>query len=387
MLNIALFGAPGAGKGTQSKLLIEKYNLTYISTGDILRQEISEGTDIGLQAKDVINKGGLVSDEIIVQIIEKRIENSTTTGGFLFDGFPRTLVQTYILEGLLHRMNKKLLCLLSLDAPRDILFQRMLDRASIEGREDDKQEVIENRFREYDEKTIPVAEFYKEKGIFHEINGIGSVEEVFERLSCKIEKTLESVYRNIILYGAPGAGKGTQAKLLAKKYNLVYISTGALIREEIQRETEIGNLAKPYMDRGDTVPDIVAIKIIERKILKNLNAKGFLFKGFPSTYVQAYIMDGILEKLHTNVTCMIEMVSNPLQCVKRLNQRGKTDKRRAYDMDPDIIIHRLEIYDESAAKVRTYYQKQNKYYSVSADAPEEIVFEKLCETVDIALKK
>ncbi|MDD2288537.1 MAG: adenylate kinase [Bacteroidales bacterium] len=387
MLNIALFGAPGAGKGTQSKMLVEKYNLTYISTGDILRQEIAEGTEIGLEAKDIINKGGLVSDELIVQIIEKRIENSTTTGGFLFDGFPRTVVQAYILEGLLHRMNKKLLCLLSLEVPRDVLIKRMLDRASIEGREDDKEEVILNRFREYDEKTIQVAEYYKEKGIYHAIDGIGTMEEVFDRLSCKVEETLESVYRNIVLYGAPGAGKGTQAKLLSKKYDLVYISTGALIREEIQNDTEIGRIAKPYMERGDNVPDLVAIRLIERKITENMNAKGFLFKGFPSSYVQAYIMDGILEKLHSNVTCMIEMISSPLQCVKRLNQRGKTDKRRVYDMDPDIIIHRLETYEKSAAKVRTYYQKKNKYYSVPADAPEEDVFETLCETVDIALKK
>lgn len=387
MLNIALFGAPGAGKGTQSKMLVEKYNLTYISTGDILRQEIAAGTEIGNEAKDIINMGGLVSDELIVQIIEKRIENSTTTGGFLFDGFPRTVVQAYILEGLLHRMNKKLLCLLSLEVPRETLIKRMLDRASIEGRADDKEEVIANRFREYDEKTIPVAEFYKEKGIYCAIDGIGTVEEVFSRLTSTVEETLESVYRNIILYGAPGAGKGTQAKLMAAKYDLVYISTGALIREEIEKGTEIGILAKPYMDRGDNVPDLVAIRIIERKIQENANAKGFLFKGFPSSYVQAYIMDGILEKMHTSVTCMVEMISSPLQCVKRLNQRGKTDKRRVYDMDPDIIIHRLETYEASAAKVRAYYQKKNKYYSIQADAPEEVVFESLYATIDAALKK
>ncbi|MBP1629976.1 MAG: adenylate kinase [Bacteroidetes bacterium] len=387
MLNIALFGAPGAGKGTQSKMLVEKYNLTYISTGDILRQEIAAGTEIGNEAKDIINMGGLVSDELIVQIIEKRIENSTTTGGFLFDGFPRTVVQAYILEGLLHRMNKKLLCLLSLEVPRETLIKRMLDRASIEGRADDKEEVIANRFREYDEKTIPVAEFYKEKGIYCAIDGIGTVEEVFSRLTSTVEETLESVYRNIILYGAPGAGKGTQAKLMAAKYDLVYISTGALIREEIEKGTEIGILAKPYMDRGDNVPDLVAIRIIERKIQENANAKGFLFKGFPSSYVQAYIMDGILEKMHTSVTCMVEMISSPLQCVKRLNQRGKTDKRRVYDMDPDIIIHRLETYEASAAKVRAYYQKKNKYYSIQADAPEEVVFESLYATIDSALKK
>ncbi len=164
MLNIALFGAPGAGKGTQSKELVKKYDLTYISTGDILRKEIAAGSELGLQAKDIINKGGLVSDELIVQIIEKIIEKEDN-GGILFDGFPRTVVQAYILEGLLHRMNRRLLCMLSLEVPREELIERMLKRAAIEGRADDNEEVIKNRFKEYDEKTQPVADFYKEKGI------------------------------------------------------------------------------------------------------------------------------------------------------------------------------------------------------------------------------
>lgn len=386
MLSIVLFGAPGAGKGTQSKMLVEKYNLTYISTGDILRKEIADGTEIGLQAKGIINQGGLVDDEIIVQIIEKTIENSTT-GGILFDGFPRTVVQAYILEGLLHRMNRRLLCLLSLEAPRELLIDRMIKRASIEGREDDKKDVILNRFNEYDNKTIPVAEFYKEKGIYCPIDGVGSVSEVFERLEAVIDKTLENAYRNIILFGPPGSGRGTQAKNLAEKYELVYVSTGAMIRDEIEAGTEIGNLCKPYIEKGNNVPDLIAIQLIEKKIKKNSNTKGFLFKGFPSTYVQAYIMDGILEKKHTSVTCMIEMQSNSLQCVKRLTQRSKTDRRRVYDMDPEIIIHRLEGYEESAAKVRSYYQKKNKYYSVNSDGPVDVVFDTLCNIVDEALKK
>ena len=156
MLNIALFGAPGAGKGTQSKELVKKYNLTYISTGDILRKEIAAGTELGLQAKDIINRGGLVSDELIVQIIEKIIE-SADEGGILFDGFPRTVVQAYILEGLLHRMNRRLLCMLSLEVPREELISRMLKRAAIEGRADDNEEVIKNRFKEYDEKELCIT--------------------------------------------------------------------------------------------------------------------------------------------------------------------------------------------------------------------------------------
>lgn len=386
MLSIVLFGAPGAGKGTQSKMLVEKYNLTYISTGDILRKEIAEGSEIGLKAKDIINKGGLVDDELIVQIIEKTIENSTT-GGILFDGFPRTVVQAYILEGLLHRMNRRLLCLLSLEVPREMLIERMLNRASIEGREDDKKEVILTRFQEYDNKTIPVAKFYKEKGIYCPINGVGTVEEVFSRLEEVIDKTLENAYRNIILFGSPGSGRGTQAKLLAKEYDLVYVSTGAMIRDEIAKGSEIGMLSQTYMEKGNNVPDLIAIQLIEQKIEENPNAKGFLFKGFPSTYVQAYIMDGILEKMHTSVTCMIEMKSNPLQCIKRLTQRSKTERRRVYDMDPEIIIHRIENYEQSALNVRSYYQNKNKYYSINSDAAEEVVFENLCKIVDEALKK
>ncbi|MDR0972287.1 MAG: adenylate kinase [Bacteroidales bacterium] len=386
MLNIVLFGAPGAGKGTQSKMLVEKYNLTYISTGDVLRKEIEAKSDIGLLVEDIMNKGGLVDDEIIIQIIERTIENSTT-GGILFDGFPRTVVQAYILEGLLHKMNRRPLCVLSLEAPRQMLVERMINRAKIEKRKDDKRSVILNRFKEYDNKTIPVAEFYKEKGIFCSIDGTGDVNDVFSRLEAVIDKMIESAYRNILLFGPPGSGRGTQAKDLAKKYGLIYISTGAMIREEIEKQSEVGLQCQPYIEKGDTVPDLIAIKLIEQKIKKHPNARGYLFKGYPSTYVQAYIMDGILEKMHTSVTCMIEMKSNPLQCFKRLNQRSKTERRRVYDMDPDIIVHRLEIYEQSASKVRAYYQNKNKYYSINSDAPVDVVFESLCNIVDEALKK
>lgn len=166
MLNIALFGPPGAGKGTQSKYLIEKYNLTYIATGDILRQEIAEGTPLGMEAKDIIDKGGLASDEIIVQIIENRILMNPDANGILFDGFPRTVVQAYILEGLLLKMNTSLMCMLSLEVPREELIRRMLERGKTSGRADDKAEVINFRLQEYENKTIPVANFYNKKRNF-----------------------------------------------------------------------------------------------------------------------------------------------------------------------------------------------------------------------------
>jgi len=387
MINIALFGPPGAGKGTQSKFLIEKYNLTYISTGDILRQEISNGTPLGLEAKDIIDKGGLVSDEIIVQIIENRILMNPEANGILFDGFPRTVVQAYILEGLLLKMNTSLLCMLSLEVPREELIRRMLERAKISNRSDDKEDVINFRLKEYEEKTVPVAQFYNEKKKFFPINGVGKVEEISRRLTKVIEKNLENVWFNIVLFGPPGAGKGTQAKRLAEKYNLVYISTGELLRKEIELGTEIGKIAKSYMEKGDIVPDEFAIRLIEGKIKTNPNAKGFIFKGYPSTIVQAYILDGMLRRLGTSITLMLEITSTTLQSIKRLSARAKTPNARLYDKDPEIIIHRLEVYERKAPKVAEYFQKQNKFCSISGDGDEDDVFKRACETIDNVIKK
>ncbi len=386
MLNIALFGPPGAGKGTQSKLLIEKYNLTYIATGDILRQEITLKTPLGMEAKDIIDQGGLVSDEIIVQIIEHRIQMNPDANGILFDGFPRTVVQAYILEGLLLKMNTSLLCMLSLEVPRETLITRMVERGKVSGRSDDKAEVIEIRLQEYQEKTVPVAEFYSLKKKFYPINGVGRIEDVFKRLSKVVVKNLENVWLNLVLFGPPGAGKGTQAKKLAEKYNLIYISTGELLRREIECGTDMGVIAKKYMEAGDIVPDEIAIRLIETKIKMHPNAKGFIFKGYPSTIVQAYILDGLLRRLDTTVTSMIEISSTTLQSMKRLSARAKTEKARVYDKDPEIIIHRLEVYEKKATLVADYFQKQNKFCSVSGDGSTDEVFDRLSVQVEKIFK-
>ncbi len=387
MLNIALFGPPGCGKGTQSKLLMEKYNLTYISTGDILREEIKEGTRIGKQAKGLIEKGMLAPDELIVQIIEEKIKMSPGANGFLFDGFPRTVVQCYILEGLLLKMNIRLSCMLSLEVPRKQLLKRLLDRAKKENRSDDTNDIIEHRLLEYEEKTLPVAAFYKEQNKYFPVDGTGTIEDVNQRLLASIEKTLENKWLNVVLFGPPGSGKGTQAKKLAKKHNLVYISTGELLRKEIEEKTEIGNYVKKFMDRGDIVPDEVAIQLIESKIKRNSKAKGFIFKGFPSTIVQAYILDGLLQKMDSKISIVLNLEASTLQSIKRLTARSKTPNARVYDMDIDVILHRLEVFEEKAALVIDYYKKQNKYLSFSGDGEETAVYTHLEAAIERAFKQ
>jgi adenylate kinase len=182
MMNIALFGPPGAGKGTQSARVVSRYGLQYIATGDILRAEIRAGSALGLEARTVIERGGLVSDEIIVRVLEKTIQGDRDGKGLLFDGFPRTYVQAYILEGLLLKLHRSLACLVSLEVPEPVCLDRLIARARTSGRTDDTSEVFQTRLREYREKTEPVLGFYDEKGIRVAVDGTGTVDEVFDRI-------------------------------------------------------------------------------------------------------------------------------------------------------------------------------------------------------------
>ena len=185
MKNIILFGAPGAGKGTQSKMLVEKYDLAYISTGEILRNEIKNKTTLGLKAKEVMDKGMFVSDEIIVGMITNFIEKNSGKG-ILLDGFPRTVKQAEALDEILKNTHRTNLLVVSLLVPKEELIRRLLKRAEIEGRTDDNEQTIRERFNQYETKTLPVADFYKEKqGVYFEVKGVGTLEETFARL-CKV---------------------------------------------------------------------------------------------------------------------------------------------------------------------------------------------------------
>ncbi len=384
MLNIALFGPPGAGKGTQSKKLLDKYNLTYISTGDMLRAEIAEGSELGLKAKSIIERGGLVDDELIIKIIEKKIQTNPDSRGILFDGFPRTTVQAYILEGLLLKLNSSLNCMISLDVPEEELINRLLLRAKVSGRSDDSLDVIKVRLQEYENKTKPVAEFYDKKNKYYTINGVGEIDTIFENIVEIIEKTKNRAQTNIVLLGKPGSGKGTQGNLLAKEFGLVYISTGKMMRQEIKDGTEIGEIAKPFMEKGEIVPDEIPIQLIERKINANPDANGFVFKGFPRTLIQAYILDGLLQRVNMSVSALVEMKISTLEAVKRLSARAKTEKARPYDASTELIVNRLEQYKEKTNPVIEFYKNQGKYSSIKADGSPDEVFERLKEkTIDV----
>lgn len=201
MLNLVLFGPPGAGKGTQSEKLIQQYKLVHLSTGDLLRSQIAAGTELGLRAKQLMDHGLLVPDEVVIGMIENKLEENQaaakrgstddqTVGGFIFDGFPRTVPQAEALDNLLKQHQTKIKVMIALVVDSEELTRRLLIRGQTSGRPDDQNEnLIRRRVKEYNDKTAPVADYYNQQGKYVAIDGIGSIETIFQLICQKIDES------------------------------------------------------------------------------------------------------------------------------------------------------------------------------------------------------
>ncbi|MCW3085603.1 MAG: adenylate kinase [Bacteroidetes bacterium] len=206
MLNIVLFGPPGAGKGTQSEKLIEKYHLVHLSTGDILRGEIAAGTELGKEAKKLMDAGALVPDEVVIGMISAKLDHNANAKGFIFDGFPRTAAQAEALDKLLSEKNTAITAMIALEVNDEELTKRLLLRGKDSGRADDQNEqIIRNRINEYNNKTAPLKAYYTNQHKFQSIHGIGSIDEIFASLSAvmdekkaKLEETVAAKVVNLV---------------------------------------------------------------------------------------------------------------------------------------------------------------------------------------------
>lgn len=189
MINLVLFGKPGAGKGTQAAFLKTTFNLVHISTGDLFRYNIKNETKLGKLAQSYMDNGDLVPDQVTIDMLEAEVDRNPNTEGFIFDGFPRTEAQAGALDTFLETKNMKVNATIALEAEDDILVKRLLERGQTSGRTDDQdEEKIRNRFDEYNQKTAPLREYYQGQQKFHSINGIGTIEEITARLTSLIER-------------------------------------------------------------------------------------------------------------------------------------------------------------------------------------------------------
>ena len=189
MLNIVLFGPPGAGKGTQSQKLIAAYGLTHLSTGDLLRSQIKAGTELGIKAKTLMDQGLLVPDEVVIGMIADKLREHPTVNGFIFDGFPRTTAQAEALDRLLEEHGTRIACMIALEVDEDEVTRRLLERGKVSGRPDDQDEIrIRRRVNVYNTETSQVAGYYARQNRFHGLNGVGDIEAIFQHSRSVIDK-------------------------------------------------------------------------------------------------------------------------------------------------------------------------------------------------------
>ena len=190
-MRLVLLGAPGSGKGTQAARLKEHLQVPHISTGDLLRAEVAAGSKLGLEAKEVMARGELVSDAILLGMLEDRVSRPDTANGFILDGYPRNLAQADALDVLLKRIGQPMDYAVQLEVPTELLVERIAGRAAAEGRADDNPESVRKRLEVYDSQTAPVIEFYRQHGQLTVVDGVGSLDEVFTRLVSALSPTAE----------------------------------------------------------------------------------------------------------------------------------------------------------------------------------------------------
>jgi adenylate kinase len=190
MLNIVIFGAPGSGKGTQSERIVAKYALNHISTGEVLRGEIAAGTELGKTAQQIIDKGHLIPDDLMISILASKLDHLVNSNGVIFDGFPRTIAQAEALKVMLAERGQEVTAMIELDVPEDELMTRLLKRGQESGRADDNEETIRKRLVVYNEQTSPLKEWYKNDGKHCYINGLGELDRIFADIVAAIDSRI-----------------------------------------------------------------------------------------------------------------------------------------------------------------------------------------------------
>jgi adenylate kinase len=337
-----LFGPPGAGKGTHAPKIVEKLGTPQLSTGDMLREAVSAGTEIGKKAKAVMESGGLVSDDIVVGIIRDRIKELDCSAGFILDGFPRTVAQACMLDEMLKDSGEGVKQVLALEVPDSVLTARICGRwvhkasgrsyhadnkkpkslppgatptvdnmkddetgEPLMQRADDTEEALAKRLKGYHEQTVPILEHYQPQGIVVKVNANQDMDTIWNAIDVELPARMR---RSImILFGPPGAGKGTHAPKIVEKLRTPQLSTGDMLREAVAAETDVGKKAKAVMESGGLVSDEIVVGIIKDRTKAPDCGAGFLLDGFPRTVEQAKMLDSMLAATGESVKIVLAL--------------------------------------------------------------------------------
>lgn len=375
-LNVAIIGPSGAGKGSHAASLSSRFHLRHVATGDLFRENVLTHTALGILARKYTDTGELVPDEVVDAMIEEWCDRLSPERGTLFDGFPRTAYQARFLDELLQRMGRMLDAVLYLKVADEEIIRRLAGRfvcrscqrpyhlrnnppevygvcdecgGELYHRPDDSTDLVAARLRVFHRTTDPVLEHYTGAGKLLIIPGDGTLAEVEARLVRALEgvrnrtygfATVEDLARlsrppvptplplhrarpttDLVLLGGPGSGKGTQAARLGTRLGLPHIATGDLFRENLRRATELGKLAKTYMDRGELVPDDITEHMVEERLGRPDAHAGFVLDGFPRTLAQAHALTEMLGRLQRRLGAVVHIKVSDDVLVMRLSGR------------------------------------------------------------------
>lgn len=436
-MTIVLIGPSGAGKGTQADRITSQFDWLHISTGDLFRECLEKQTALGLLGQRYMSRGELVPDEVVDAMIEEWLLQIRPEKGILFDGFPRTRHQAEFLDTLLQKKDRQLKAAIYLKVSDAEILKRVPGRlicrtcqtpyhtqfkpparqgicdrcrGALYHREDDTPEIMTNRLKVSHRVTGPLVEFYQRTNRLIIVDGEGSITQV----SDKIMEALEAIERrsalaatrketeqiqalksevaaltpeqvppqfNIVLLGGPGSGKGTQAEQLRTDLNLPHIATGDLFRENLKNQTDLGKLAKSYMDRGELVPDDVTESMVRERLSRPDTTRGFIMDGFPRTVGQAEALTEMVTDLNRRIDAVLHIKVSDEEIVNRLSGRlicrncqtpyhkmfkppkheGRCDLcggelYQRDDDNPETIRARLKTYHGQTAPLIDYYQ-------------------------------
>lgn len=281
------------------------------------------------------------------------------------------------------KLNTSLTCLIDLEVPEEVSVERLLHRGKSSGRSDDNEAVIRNRLKEYSEKTLPVLQFYKDKGVRFKVDADRSIEEVHQDVLEIVRREQNKRLYNIVIFGHPGSGRGSQGKAIAEEYGLEYVATGPMLEEEIKAGTELGKKIEALYASGELVPDEIVVPLIEKRLQNASDVRGFIFKGFPRTLVQSYILEGLLRKHDASISKVIEIEVPTLELIRRLDERSKTDGCMPYDSSTAKIVKRLHEHEEKTIPVIEKYSQMHEVCKVDGMASFDVVFQRIVDVIDL----